>query len=115
MVRSKVAETERPQTPQGKPEPEPQAEEPQPEPFQLGDSPSKMDAVREALRQGFEGVSEGVAFIKTTYGFDMSNAMFSTYKANIKKKESRPAFNFNGNGGDGDLLDALGAVKVLVC
>ncbi len=88
------------------------AEEPQPEPFQLGDSPSKTGRRQRGIKTGFEGVSEGVAFIKTTYGFDMST-MFSTYKANIKKKESRPAFNFNGNGG-GDLLDALGAVKVLV-
>lgn len=47
---------------------------------------TKTEAVKAALAEGMESPEEGVAFIKSKYGLDITKPQFSTYKSLSKKK-----------------------------
>jgi hypothetical protein len=49
---------------------------------------TKTEAVKRALADGVEKPSEGVEYIKTKFGIEMTNAAFSVNKNNLKKKEA---------------------------
>ena len=51
--------------------------------------PSKMDAVRTALKEGAGKPEDGVAFIKKRFGLDVDVKMFSVYKSKINKEGGR--------------------------
>jgi hypothetical protein len=55
---------------------------------------SRLDAVRQALAQGKEKTAAGVAYIRSTFGLDISAATFQNYRATIRavapKKRGRP-------------------------
>jgi hypothetical protein len=84
---------------------------------------SKADAVRAALKAGVAKPTEAVAYIKETFGLDISAAMVSTYKGNEKKRagkrrrRGRPAnawVNANTGGSSGDVVDLVRQVRGLV-
>jgi hypothetical protein len=52
---------------------------------------SKADAVRQALAAGMESPGDGVGFIKSNYGIDMTSQMFSSYKAQEKARQAKKA------------------------
>jgi hypothetical protein len=101
------------------------------QPPQGGEAVSKAQAVRAAIDAGMRAPTEGVAFVKTRYGIDVSKPHFSAIKSNYKKKAAgpkgqpgrkpkgtiegylapppKPALN-----GEPDLLDAMEAMKPLV-
>lgn len=49
---------------------------------------SKADAVRDALKVGYDKPLAGVAFIKEKHGLDITPQVFSSYKTNEGKKGS---------------------------
>jgi hypothetical protein len=91
---------------------------------------SKSQAAREALAAGLEGPQDAIAFIKKKFGIDMRPEHFSAVKAQEKKKSGitplkrgpRPKAAAEGYlalpkivpTGEGDLLDALKAMKPLI-
>ena len=90
---------------------------------------TKSDAVRRALAAGIEGPQEGTAWIQKEFGIELSPSHFSAVKATEKKKGDAPkgkpgrkpnvveaghAGNPKAGKGDGDLLDALSAMKPLI-
>jgi membrane-associated protease RseP (regulator of RpoE activity) len=50
---------------------------------------SKADAVRAALAEGKDSPEEGVEFIKTKYGIEMTKPTFSSYKAQDKARKAK--------------------------
>lgn len=106
----------------------------------IGKKVSKTQAVREALRAGFEMPTEGTDFIRDRFGIVMDNQRFSTVKSNLKKRESEggagkprgkpgrkkretvPTVAESGDStsrsqptnGEADLLTAIEAMKPLV-
>lgn len=96
------------------------------------DSPeriTKSEAVRRAIAAGAEQPADGVPFIKTHFGLDISPMHFSAVKAGDKKKEAikakpgrkpkaiegylAPPAKPKGIG-EGDLIAAIEAIKPLV-
>ncbi len=60
---------------------------------QNGETISKSEAVRRALAEGWTKPTEGILFIKTMFGIDMSPSHFSNIKTTEvggKKKPGRP-------------------------
>lgn len=57
---------------------------------------TKMEAVRRALAEGKVSTSDGVAFVKATFGIDMTPKHFSTYQSKLRlggrksKKRRKP-------------------------
>lgn len=95
---------------------------------------SKSAAAREAIAQGIESPDDAVAFIKQRFGIEMSKPHFSAVKSQLKKREAgggaapkgrpgrKPKAAVEGYlappkvvpTGEGDLLEALEAMKPLV-
>ena len=95
---------------------------------------SKTDAIRAAVAEGHESPGEGVDFIKKHFGLEMSKQHFSATKSKLKKtggSQSRKASQAPARkkavkvegylsppeqpaGRDGNLLDALEAIKPLI-
>lgn len=90
---------------------------------------SKSDAIRAAVKAGKNSPSEGVAWIKETYGLDVTTGTFSTTKTQDKKKAGestavktlnasgavKTAGNVTGNGkASGDAVHLAQSVKSLV-
>jgi hypothetical protein len=94
---------------------------------------SKADMVRAALADGMETPTDGLGFIKSKYGVDFPRPMWSSYKAQLRAQEQKKALKRGKPGrkpkaavegyiappkievkGDGDLIDALEAMKPLV-
>jgi hypothetical protein len=59
---------------------------------------TKADAVREALKEGIEAPSEGVAFVKERFGLEMTAQQFSTYKSIEKKRAGNGGSRRTGSG-----------------
>lgn len=111
------------------PEPEEHAEPPA-----GGMAVSKSAAAREAIAQGIDSPDDAVAFIKQRFGIEMSKPHFSAVKSQLKKREAggeaapkgrpgrKPKAAIEGYlappkvvpTGEGDLLEALEAMKPLV-
>jgi len=58
-------------------------------------SMSKMEAVKRALADGKDSRAEGIAYVKETFGIELSPNHFSNYKSKIlaggkKKRRGRP-------------------------
>lgn len=89
---------------------------------------SKTAAVRAAIDAGAESPEQGIKFVKTNYGIEISKAHFFTIKSTYRRKRglpptrrgrpkrlsvgrpaTRPALN-----GKTDILDAIEAIKPLV-
>jgi hypothetical protein len=100
-----------------------------------GEAVSKSAAAREAIAQGIESPEDAVAFIKQRFGIEMSKPHFSAVKSQLKKREAsggsaapkarrgrKPKAAVEGYlappkvvpTGEGDLLEALEAMKPLV-
>lgn len=99
-----------------------------------GKAVSKSAAAREAIAQGIASPEDAVAFIKQRYGIEMSKPHFSAVKSQLKKSEAggspapkgrpgrKPKASVGGYPappkvaptGEGDLLQALEAMKPLV-
>lgn len=98
-------------------------------------SVSKAEAVRQAMGEGLDSLDEIEGFLKSRFGIEMPRAQLSAYKAQTKKKaaggdeSTKPkrgrkprqmaemghvATSKVEAKGDGDLLDALKAIKGLV-
>jgi len=94
---------------------------------------SKADMVRSALAAGMETPTDGLGFIKSKYGVDFPRPMWSSYRAQLRAQERKKALKGASRGRgpkaaaegpatsrrsasmrDGDLLDALEAMKPLV-
>ena len=97
---------------------------------------SKTDAIRAAVAEGHESPADGVDFIKRRFGIELSKQHFSATKSKLKttgggqtKEASRAtaparkkAARVEGYlappeqpaGGEGNLLDALEAIKPLI-
>jgi hypothetical protein len=96
---------------------------------------SKTDAIRAAVAEGHESPADGVDFIKRRFGIELSKQHFSATKSKLKttgagqSKEatrvaapSKKAARVEGYlappeqpaGGEGNLLDALEAIKPLI-
>jgi|GEM_PF-3040196 len=93
---------------------------------------SKADAARAALREGFGGPQEAVAYIKKTFGISMSPQHFSAVKSQETKKdetlkgksEHKPKSQAVEGylapppkmvpTGEGDLIDILEKMKPLI-
>ncbi len=92
---------------------------------------TKSEAVRRAIAAGAEQPADGVPFIKTHFGLDISPTHFSAVKAGDKRKgesrarpgrQSRPLAVEGylappaqpARNGEGDLLAAIEAIKPLV-
>ena len=97
---------------------------------------SKTDAIRTAVAEGHESPAAGVDFIKKRFGFELSKQHFSATKSKLKTSgggqanESGRATAPSGKrparvegylappeqpaGRDGNLLDALEAIKPLI-
>ncbi len=115
-------------------DPEPQA--PEATGFDTPRKMSKTDAIRAAVAQGYESPGDGVDFIKKRFGLEMSKQHFSATKSKLKttgdsrskkasqastpaKKKAVPVEGYlappeQPAGGDGNLLDALEAIKPLI-
>jgi hypothetical protein len=50
---------------------------------------SKAEAVRQALAAGMESPEDGVGFIKSNYGIEMTRQMWSSNKAQEKARDSK--------------------------
>ncbi len=100
-----------------------------------GEAVSKSAAAREAIAQGIDSPEDAVAFIKQRFGIEMSKPHFSAVKSQLKKREAsdggaapkarrgrKPKAAVEGYlappkvvpTGEGDLLEALEAMKPLV-
>jgi hypothetical protein len=94
---------------------------------------TKADAVRAALAKGIGNPTDGVKYIKLTFGVDMPKQQFSVYKSEFKKragkgkgrakagaKKALPAANYVAPppkarvGADADVLIAAEAIKPFV-
>ncbi len=98
---------------------------------------SKTDAIRAAIAEGIESPSDGVDFIRTRFGIEMSKGHFSATKSKLKamesakkaapraapksatKRKTEPAGDYQTPpeqpaGRDGNLLDALEQMKPLI-
>ncbi len=97
---------------------------------------SKTDAIRAAVAGGHESPGDGVDFIKKQFGLEMSKQHFSATKSKLKatggnrykkagkspvtaKKRAVPVEDYlappqQPAGRDGNLLDALEAIKPLI-
>lgn len=90
---------------------------------------TKTQAVRNALADGLEKIDEIIEFAKTRHGLDISRQQASIYKSKEKmkgatgaKRGPKPKAAVDGYlappkieaKGDGDLLDALEALKPLI-
>ena len=112
--------------------PEPGPEE-HAEPPAGGKAVSKSAAAREAITQGIDSPDDAVAFIKQRFGIEMSKPHFSAVKSQLKKRDADGAAPKGRPGrkpeaavegylappkvvptGEGDLLEALEAMKPLV-
>jgi hypothetical protein len=104
-----------------------------PQPPGGGEAVSKSAAAREAIAQGIDSPEDAVAFIKQRFGIEMSKPHFSAVKSQLKKREASGAAPKASRGrkpkaavegylappkvvptGEGDLLEALEAMKPLV-
>ena len=82
-------------TTQADPEAEPEVSEDAPEPEPATDNPepaakgrkSKVEAVRIALRQGYDTPEAGLDFIRRRFDIEMTRQHFSATKSQIRKKE----------------------------
>jgi hypothetical protein len=83
---------------------------------------TKSDAVRRALADGVDSPSDGVAYIKSKFGLDITNQQFSTVKFQEGKKKAggkapakrgRPAASPSTNGVPNMALQ-IEAIKTLV-
>ncbi|QEL19301.1 hypothetical protein [Limnoglobus roseus] len=93
-------------------------------PKTLAGTITKAEAVRKALAAGKESPSDGVAYLKSEFGIEISTAMFSTYKTAEKKKaegkKSRtaktvePEAKPTGKAAKGDTVEFVRQVKDLV-
>jgi len=52
---------------------------------------SKAEAVRQALSAGMESPEDGVGFIKSNYGIELSKQMWSSYRAQQKARDGKKA------------------------
>lgn len=94
---------------------------------------TKTEAVRQALAEGLDSPGDIAAFAKAKYGLEIPKPQVSAYKAQAKKKAADGSSNGKPGRkpkasvedylapppklaptGDGDLLDALEAMKPLV-
>ena len=97
---------------------------------------SKMDAIRAAMAEGIESPGDGVDFIRNRFGLEMSKGHFSATKSKLKSADAQGAKRSTATkaaaerrpepveddprppeppaGREGDLLDALEAMKPLV-
>ena len=85
---------------------------------------SKARAVREALSAGMDSPGEIADFAKSNFGLEIPKMRASAYKAQVKARGSRPAKRGRPPksashprivpAGEGDLLDALEAMRPLV-
>jgi hypothetical protein len=55
-----------------------------------GKAVSKAEAVRAAIDAGMETPDEGIAFVKTHYGLEITKPHFSAVKSDYKKRSSAP-------------------------
>ena len=53
--------------------------------------PTQKEAVKQALAAGKELPADGVAYIKGTFGMELSKGAFSTLKTQLKKVSGAPA------------------------
>ncbi len=96
-------------------------------PDPAGGAVSKAFAARAAIESGHENPQQAVAYIKRTFGIDMGAQHFSAVKSQLRKKEGAPKGErvrkpLDGYlappkivpTGEGDLLDALSAMKPLI-
>ena len=60
-----------------------------PENGQSAPTPSRREAVREAIANGMSSPTEIAAHLKTAYGLDITTAHVSTIKTALKKKKKR--------------------------
>jgi len=91
----------------------------------------KVEAVRRALADGAEKPEDGIAYIKTKFGIEMTNTQFSVTKSNLRKKESEggkkrgrkvrttkaetpPVATPAKKAAAGDIVDAMENIKKLV-
>lgn len=51
---------------------------------------SKAEAVRQALAEGNDSPEDGVGFIQSRYGIEMTKQTFSSYKAGQKARDAKP-------------------------
>lgn len=58
---------------------------------EAGPKVTKSDAVRDALAEGQDTSTEGIAFIKAKFEIDMTPAHLSSYKSQQKAKAGKPA------------------------
>lgn len=115
----KKAEPSEARSPQGQPDEEgfKLSESAEPAGPAATGEPSKMDAVREALAEGMDSPEDGTNYVKAKYGFEMSRQMFSTYKANIKRREAMLSGHASGTRvpvGSADMFEILAGMKALV-
>jgi hypothetical protein len=96
---------------------------------------SKAEAVRKALAAGMDGPPEGTAYLQREFGIEMTSQMWSSYKSQEKARAAKHPEGMTGKpgrkpkaaiegylapppkssaSGDGDLLDAMEAMKPLV-
>ena len=81
---------------------------------------SKAQAVRNAMAEGLESLDDIEGFLKSRHGIEMPRQQLSAYKSQAKARESAgnetapKAAAKPTSGNDGDLLDALEAIKPLV-
>jgi hypothetical protein len=66
---------------------EPEAEKPE----AAEKSISKAEAVRQALSAGMETPEDGVGFIKSNYGIEISKQIWSSYRAQQKARDGKKA------------------------
>ncbi len=93
---------------------------------------TKVGAVRAALEEGSGLPEQGVAFIKSRFGLDITRQHFSAIKSQLKKREGAPRMSRPGRkprrpaavrstappvrfaNGEAGLLEALEVIKPLV-
>jgi hypothetical protein len=83
-------EEESQEIPEEEPEVEEEADD---EPELIGKSISKAEAVRQVLAAGNDSPEDGVGYLKSIHGIEMTRQMFSSYKAQQKARDAkkRPA------------------------
>jgi hypothetical protein len=111
----------------------PTAVQPKPTQPEGATTVSKTEAVRQAIAEGLNSPGDIAAFAKSKYGLEIPKPQVSAYKAQAKKKAAgggsngKPGRNPKASvegylapppkivpTGEGDLLDALEAMKPLV-
>ncbi len=95
---------------------------------EVGNSISNAQAVRDAMAAGLDDISEIDAFLRSEYGKDVPRQQISAYKSQARRKAGeaplrgrRPKAAVEGylapptrSKNDGDLIEALQALKPLV-